>query len=218
MSAKFRILLSSMIVLLLAFSATASAQRGRSPTIKAGLVRASHSAPTFTLAKSDGSLTTTNADPMVGNDMFLEYILFGRLGLEVRSGMTAAVRNYQLTDANGAIISNVKEEARPTMMGLNLYFSSHESGTLKPYVGLGSGRINVNMDFSSGSLGPQQSKHKVPINTIKFGVDWVKDNAGARLEVLNQSGSNIDSTSIPTYSQTADYTTTVIGLALFAFF
>ena len=186
--------------------------------MKAGLIRTMISSPTFTLENADGSVSANNADPMTGNDAFFEYVLFDRLGLELQAGLTAATRDYQLKDASGALISNVKESARPVIVGMNLYFTSHSGSGLKPYMGLGAGQMAVTTEFSGGALATQNVAHTVPLNTIKLGTDWIKENSGARLEVMSISGSTIDSSSIAGFSQKVDYTATVVGIALFAFF
>ena len=212
-----RIILAALVLFL--FSGVALGQgRGKGPTMKAGLIRTMISSPTYTIENTDGSVTANNADPMTGNDVFFEYILFDRLGLELETGLTAAVRDYQLKDAGGTVITNVSESSRPVILGMNLYFSSHSGSGLKPYIGLGAGQMGVSMELNGGILAQQTFSHTVPLNTIKLGFDWIKDNSGARLEAMSIAGSTIDTTSISGYTQTVDYNATVVGIALFAFF
>ena len=215
---KKTILVSAILLLALATSAYGQGRQGRGSTMKAGLVRTIISGPAYTIENADGSVSATNADPLTGNDVFFEYVLFNRLGLEARTGLTAATRNYQLDDSTGAVLTNVTESARPTTVGMNLYFAGHTGAGLKPFLGLGAGQVAVALEFSGGTLPVQTITQTVPLNTLKLGVDWVKENSGIRLEVVSQSGSIIDTSSIATYTQTVDYTGTVIGVALYAFF
>lgn len=191
--------------------------RGGKSNTKIGLNRVSLSGATYTLADSTGSVEATNSDPLTGNELYLEYIFFGRIGLELGVGVTEMTRSYEL-ESGGTNLGNVKESARSALVGLNLYFSDHSSPGVKTFFGLGGGVITVDHAISGGSLGGQSSSQTVPVNTLKLGLDWIKENSGLRVQAFSHTGETIDTEAIEGYTQTVDYTATGFSIGVFAFF
>ena len=207
-----------MLGLLVLWDGAASAQtrRGQS-TVKMGLSRTFVGGATYQLEETATATTTSNSDTMQGNELFLEYVFFGRIGLELATGLTEMVRNYEL-ESGGTTISSVEESARITLIGLNLYFNDHGSPGIKYYFGLGAGVASVSHTFTGGTLGSQSSSQSVPLNVLKVGLDWITDKAGLRVQVATQSGEATDTEAITGYKQTLDYGATIIGIGVFAFF
>jgi opacity protein-like surface antigen len=208
------------VALLLCGSFAAHGQgpaRGRQSNTKIGLNRVNLSGATYTLAETAGTTEVSNSDALTGNEVFLEYIFFGRIGLEFTLGLTEMQRSYELS-SGGTTISNVEESARSALLGLNLYFSDHASPGIKTFFGLGSGVVSVDHSLRGGTLGTQSSSVAVQVNTLKLGLDWIKENSGLRVQVLSQTGEDIDTQAIAGYTQTVDYTATGLSIGVFAFF
>lgn len=206
------------VLLLLGWSAPADAQiRGRQSNTKIGLNRINLSGVTYTLTDSAGATEATNSDALEGNEVFLEFVFFGRIGLEFGVGLTEMVRNYEL-ETGGTTISNVEEVARPATVGLNLYFRDHASPGFKFFFGLATGLVSVSHTFRGGTLGEQSSSQSVPINILKIGMDWIKDKAGFRAQVFSQTGELTDTEAIADFTQNLNYTATGLSIGVFAFF
>lgn len=196
--------------------ASAQVRRGQS-TAKIGLVRTFVSGVKYELEETASSTTASNSDAMEGNELFLEYIFFSRIGLELATGLTEMTRNYDLK-SDGTTISSVEESARTTLLGLNFYFSDHGSPGVKFFFGLGTGIISVSHKFSGGTLGSQSSSQSVPVNVLRLGMDWITDKAGIRAVVSSQTGEAADTETLTGYKQTLNYSATVAGIGVFAFF
>ncbi len=206
--------------LTLAWGAGAQAQtqaRGGSANTKIGFSRVTLAGPTYTLKEDATSTTTENSDNMTGNGLFVEYLFFGRIGLEFNLGIPELTRTYEL-ETGGTTISNVTETAQAILLGLNLYFNSHDTPGVKPFFGLGAGRLSVDHEFSGGSLGSQSSSQTLQLNVLKIGLDWIKDNSGLRAEVFSWTGQNSDTAAIQGHTQTIDYTATGFSIGVFVFF
>lgn len=208
-----------MLISLTLWHSAASAQirRGQS-TAKIGLVRTFVSGVKYELEETASSTTASNSDAMEGNELFLEYVFFSRIGLELATGLTEMVRNYDLLKTDGTKISTVEESARTTLLGLNFYFSEHGSPGVKFFFGLGTGVVSVSHKFSGDPLGNQSSSQSVPVNVLRLGLDWITDKAGIRAHVSSQTGEAADTETITGYKQTLNYSATVVGIGVFAFF
>lgn len=208
--------------LLLAATTDAAAQfrnRGKG-TIKAGLNRVFVSGATYTLADNAGTPSFSNADAMEGNEVFLEFLFFGRMGVELGVGLTEMTRTYSLGGAAEAVDLNVEETARPTVVGLNIYSGDHSSGGVKYFFGLGTGQVAVSHTYSGTGITAAASSVTVPINTLKIGLDWITENAGVRLQFISQSGEKTDTEthSGDAYTQTVSYAASVFAVGVFSFF
>lgn len=191
----------------------------RQGTIKMGMNRLMTSGATFSVVDDATGTTGTNTGSTTGNEIFFEYIVFGRLGVEGSTTLTRAVRDYQLEDSGATLLADVQDSARQLMFGLNLYLSDHEKGGLKYYFGLATGQVYVTQAISgSGTFPSGLISHQVPVNTLKLGVDWIRDRAGLRLQLISQTGSTTDRSTLGGYTQTIDYTATVLAIGAFAFF
>ncbi len=208
------------LALTLAWGAGAQAQtqaRGGSSNTKIGFNRISLSGPAYTLKEDATGTTAENSDAMTGNGLFVEYLLFGRIGLELDLGIPELTRTYEL-ESGGTTISTVTETAQAILLGLNLYFSSHEVPGVKPFFGLGAGTLSVDHKFGGGTLGTQSSSQTLQLNVLKVGLDWIKDNSGLRAEVYSWTGQSSDTAAIQGYTQTIDYTATGFAIGVFVFF
>lgn len=185
--------------------------------IKLGFNRSLVSGATYTLTDSSGE-AISNSDSMTGNDVYAEFILFSRFGVEFNVGLLEMEREYTLTDSSGTLVANVTETARPTTVTFNLYFQDQSTTGFKFLFGLGAGVIDVEHRFSGGTLGSEFSKESVTISLMKFGMDWLTDKAGFRAQIVTMEGDREDSDEVPTYQQTIDYTATVATIGVFMFF
>lgn len=210
------VLLLMLLLMLWGSAASAQVRRAQS-TVKMGLSRTLLSGATYTLEETSSGTTASNSDAMQGNQLFFEYVFFGRIGLELSTGLTEMVRNYDL-ESGGTTISSVEESARTSLLGLNLYFSDHGAPGLKFFFGLGTGIVSVSQKFTGGTLGSQSASHSVPVNVLRLGMDWIRDKAGFRAQVATQTGESADAETLTGYKQTVDYTGTVAGIGVFAFF
>ncbi|MCZ6533307.1 MAG: hypothetical protein O7A08_10125, partial [SAR324 cluster bacterium] len=146
--------------------------------------------------------------------LFLEWLVFDRVGLELDVGLTELERTYDLSSGLGS----VEESARPIILGANLYFKDHGRRGFRGFVGLGTGTVSVDYKLSGGTLGSQTSSHSVTMNTLKFGLDWQTETAGLRTQIISWVGKLSDTDSIATSKQTVDYTATVFTIGVFAVF
>ncbi|MEE8396229.1 MAG: hypothetical protein V3S29_09255, partial [bacterium] len=179
----------------------------RQGTIKMGMNRLMTSGPSFTVEEDATATTGSNTGSTTGNEVFIEYVLFGRLGVEASTSLTQAVRDYELEDASATKLADVQDSVRHAMFGLNLYLTDHEKGGLKYYFGLGTGQVYVTHAISGAGTFPSGLiSHRVPVNTLKLGMDWISERAGFRLQVISQTGSFTDRSSLSGYRQTIDYT------------
>lgn len=193
------------------------ARRGSVSNMKIGFSRIALSGPTYTLKENTATTSVSNSDAMTGNQLLLEYIFFGRIGLELDFGVPELTRTYEL-QSDGATLSTVTEKAQAILLGLNLYFSSHETPGVKPYFGLGAGQITVDHEFNGGTLGSQSSSQSLQLNVLKVGLDWIRENSGLRVEVFSWTGEDSDTTAIAGYTQTISYTATGFSIGVFVFF
>ena len=219
---KSGLLAISAALLLLAMGPLAHAQEGGEQSlgpanIKLGFNRSLVSGATYTLTNSSDE-SVSNSDSMTGNNVYAEFILFSRFGVELNVGLLEMEREYALSDSSGTLLANVTETARPTTVSFNLYFQDQSSTGFKFLFGLGAGIIDVEHNFSGGSLGTEYSNETVTINLMKFGMDWLTEKAGFRAQVVAMEGDKKDSDEIATYQQTIDYTATVATIGVFTFF
>lgn len=221
MARKWGLLGVTAALLLLGMGGQARAQdEGQSlgpANIKIGFNRSLVSGATYTLTDSSGE-ALSNSDSMTGNDVYAEFILFSRFGVEFNVGLLEMEREYTLTDSSGTLVANVTETARPTTVTFNLYFQDQSTTGFKFLFGLGAGVIDVEHRFSGGTLGSEFSKESVTISLMKFGMDWLTDKAGFRAQIVTMEGDRKDSDEVTSYQQTFDYTATVATIGVFTFF
>lgn len=185
------------------------------PSIKIGLNRMSVSGVTYT--HDTGTEQLTESGPMVGNELFFEWVMSERLGLEIGSTLTPLKRVYTLKGA--AVVSDsVTETLNTTSVGLNLYFNKATRRGLKFLLGLGVGSAKVTHEFEGGTLGTQSTTNDLTLNTLKLGLDWITNFAGLRLQYLATSGTTRSSTNLTGVIQTVDAAGSGVVLGIFAFF
>lgn len=213
----------AMALLLLGMGSAAHAQvTGGESTggsnIRIGFNRNLVSGVKYTLQDSAGTELDSNSDSMTGNDLTGEFILFNRFGIELNVGLLPMEREYKLVDSTGALISNVDEAARLLSLSANLYFQDLSTTGFKYFFGLGAGTVRVSHRFSGGSLGTQSSDVSVTVNLMKFGMDWLTDQAGFRAQVVAMEGDTQNGQEIPPFEQLINYTATVATIGVFTFF
>lgn len=212
------------ILLLLAVGTSAQAQLlggGESTgaaNIRIGFNRNLVSGVTYTLDNTSGTTSASNSDSLTGNDLTAEIILFNRFGVELNVGLLPMEREYKLEEADGTLIANVDESARLISLSTSLYFQDLSTTGFKFFFGLGAGIVQVSHEFSDGTLGPESSDETITVNLIKFGVDWLTDKAGLRVQIVSMEGDTQDGQEIPGFEQTINYTATVATIGVFTFF
>ncbi|MBI4081356.1 MAG: hypothetical protein HY423_01970 [Candidatus Lambdaproteobacteria bacterium] len=204
------------LVLLASWSLPAFAQfQAKEPNLKIGLNRVIVAGATYTL--DDGTTALTNSDNLVGNELFAEYIFFGRLGVELGATLTPLARTYDLESGN-TLVSTVTETTTSALLGANLYFGRNRARGFNFFFGLGTGYYSTAHAFKGGTLGEQSSSQQVPVNMLKFGMDWMLEQAGLRFQYAMLSGKLSDTEAIPSNTQTLDYTASVLTVGVLAFF
>lgn len=186
-------------------------------TFRLGFNRSLIGGATYTLTEVGTGITASNDDSLTGNDLFAEFVFFNRFGIEFSVALTDAEREYKL-ESGGTLIANVDETARLSAVSANLYFQDQSTPGFKFFFGLGTGVFRVQHKFSGGTLGTESSKENVLVNMMKFGMDWLTDNAGLRLQVISMEGDTKDSGEVAGHDQILDYTATVLAIGVFAFF
>ena len=187
------------------------------PTIKIGLTYNSASGGNYTLEETGSGTEASNSDPIVGTGLFAEWIVLGRIGLELSSTVLPLERTYDL-ESGGTTISSVTEQVTFLTYGANLYFNRRLNRGLQYFAGLGAGTMGVSQDFKNGTLGDQSSSVTIPLTWLKGGVDWLIKGGGGRLQFVSFTGSAVDTDSISGYKQNYEYNLGVISLGVFVFF
>ena len=210
------------VILLLVIGAPAHAQFGGETALgpanlKLGFNRSVISGATYSLTDASGA-TVSNSDSMTASDVYAEFILFSRFGVEINTALLAMEREYALNDASGALIGNVTETARPTTLSFNLYFQDQSTTGFKFMFGLGAGIVTVDHRFEGGTLGQASSNETVTINLMKFGVDWLTDKAGFRAQLIAMTGDARNGAQIIGFQQDYSYDATVATIGVFTFF
>lgn len=206
---------AALILLALGSDAAAQARRaGGGGGVMIGVNRTFVSGATFTLEDTATPPSASNDDSMLANELFLEWLVFNRVGLELDIGLTELERTYELN----SVLGSVEETARPIMLGANLYFKDHGRRGFRGFVGLGTGTVSVDYKFSGGSVGSASSSHSVSVNALKVGLDWQTETAGLRTQLISWIGKLTDTESISGFKQTVDYTATVFTIGVFAIF
>lgn len=211
------------LLLLLAMGPAAHAQvTGGESTggsnIRIGFNRNLVSGVKYTLQNTAGTESDTNSDSMTGNDLTAEFILFNRFGIELNVGLLPMEREYKLVQSDGTLIANVDEAARLVSLSANLYFQDLSTTGFKFFFGLGAGTVRVSHRFSDGTLGTQSSDVSVTVSLLKFGMDWLTDQAGFRAQIVTMEGETQDGQEIAGYEQFINYTATVATIGVFTFF
>lgn len=156
--------------------------------IRIGFNRNLVSGVKYTLQTTDGTESDSNSDSMTGNELTAEFILFNRFGIELNVGLLPMEREYKLVDSSGNLIANVDEAARLVALSANLYFQDLSTTGFKFFFGLGAGTVRVSHRFSDGTLGTESSDVSVTVSLMKFGMDWLTDQAGFRAQVVSMEG------------------------------
>ena len=204
-------------LILLIFPAASALAQTRDPTIKIGLTYNLASGGNYTLEETSSGTETSNSDVLVGTGLFAEWIVLGRVGLELASTVLPLERSYDL-ESGGTTVSSVTEQATLLTYGANLYFNRRVERGLQYFAGLGAGSLGVSQDFKNGTLGDQSSSVTIPVTWIKGGVDWLIQGGGGRIQYSSFTGSAVDTDAITGYKQTYEYNLGVISLAVFVFF
>jgi len=195
----------------------ARAQGVDQPTIKIGLNHQIVTGASYTLEDTAGTTSVSNSDTMTGTELFLEWLIFNRVGLELGASVTPLERTYEL-ESGGTTVSEVTESAQLIVFGANLYLNRRTSRGFQYLIGVGGGTLTVSHEFKNGSLGNQSSSLTLPVTFIKVGVDYLIRGGGARLQFSSFTGSARDIDEISGYKQTLDYNLGILGLGVFIFF
>lgn len=145
-------------------------------------------------ASSTGSTSTT--------DFMVEYILFGQMGIEIDTNLTPGTRSFTFTDDHDTKIGDVVESlSNSGLYGLNMYFMDHNSGGVKPFLGLLTGNFTVTHAYSNGGdrsddeedtlseyKASQTSTIVIPAQVFKAGIDWIFDTVVLRLQYISILG------------------------------
>jgi hypothetical protein len=206
----------SMLVVFLGGVLVAAPVLGQDMSFKIGLNRASTSGMEYT--HDDGSTPVTISESSVGNELFIEYLISERFGLEINSTISPLKRTYSLESGGTTISQNVIEEASYTLYGANLYFSKAGRKGLKFLVGLFAGTADISHSFEGGTLGTKSTSDSTSVTVVKLGLDWITKMAGFRFQYQNWEGTASNTTQISGVKQTGDMTGSVISLGVFAFF
>ena len=207
-----------------AFVASLAQAQGRdtSPTIKFGFDRVLLSGATYTLEDSTSTTSYSNAEQMVGNVIYAEYVLFERLGLIGEFAAVPFRRQFDLKDSASSVVAAVSESASVGMLGANLYFNKATGRGLKYFFGLSTGAFSATHkmgDTSTGTgLAGSSSALSVPVNALRLGVEWMLGNAGVRVQYQSLSGELDDTTQFTGFKQTVSYTAAELGIGVLAFF
>ena len=194
-------------------------RRGGVPSLKVGFNRQMLSGYAFTLEDTGTTTKYTNSEPMQGNELVLEYVFFDRVSIELAGSITPLTRNYELTVA--AVKVSVEEKSRTYLYGTNLYFNGASGNGFKYFVGLNTGSISAGHTYkgTGSALDAKSSAERVTLNGIKLGLDWVSDNAGARLSYGTLAGTKkVKDKPLTAWDQIYVYTAAMVTLGIFAFF
>jgi len=194
-------------------------RRGGTPSLKIGFNRQMLSGYNFTLEDTGSGTKYSNASPMQGNELVLEYVFFDRVSIELGVDMTPLARNYELTVGGTKTVT--EEKVRSSLGGANLYFNGASGNGFKFMAGLNTGNMAVSHSFQgTGSvLDKKSSAAKVIVNGIKLGIDWISDNAGARLSYSTLTGvRKVKDAPLAGWDETYTYTAAIVTLGIFAFF
>ena len=205
-----------MWVVFLGWVLVAAPVFGQEMSIKIGLNRVSSSGMEY--IHDDGTTPITVSDSSVGNELFLEWLISERFGLEINSAISPLKRTYSLESGGTTISENVVEEVSYTLFGANLYFSKAGRKGLKFLVGLYAGTAEISHAFEGGTLGTTTTSNSTSLTVFKLGMDWITKMAGFRLQYQNWEGTASNTTEITGIKQTGDMTGSVISLGVFAFF
>ncbi|MBI3993977.1 MAG: hypothetical protein HY342_11940 [Candidatus Lambdaproteobacteria bacterium] len=196
--------------------------RDTAPTIKVGFDRVFLSGATYTLEESSTTTSYSNADQMVGNVVYVEYVLFERLGLIGEYALVPFTRQFELEDSASSVVADVSEAASVSMLGANLYFNKATGRGLKYFFGLSTGTFSATHkmgDTSTGTgLAGSSSALSVPVNALRLGVEWMLGNAGIRVQYQSLSGELDDTTQFTGFKQTVSYTAAELGIGVLVFF
>ena len=189
---------------------------GQDMSIKIGLSRISTSGMEYT--HDDGTTSVTVAESSIGNELFFEYLISERFGLEINTAISPLKRTYSLESGGTTISENVVEEVSYTLFGANLYFSKAGRKGLKFLVGLYAGTADISHSFEGKTLGTASSSDSTSVTVLKLGMDWITKMAGFRFQYQNWEGAASNTTQITGIKQTGDMTGSVISLGVSAFF
>lgn len=210
-------------LLLMAFSSPAWAQLAAPQlgTIKVGMNRTIFNGATYKVEDDAGTVSGSESGSMSGTDVFIEYILFGRFGVEASTTLSRPRRSFELNDGTATLMSEVEDRHRTSLFGLNVYLNDHAKGGLKYYFGLATGETRVTRNLGgSGTLSAFNGTYQdtVPVETLKLGVDWILEKAGIRVQYISMTGSATDRNTLTGYNETVSYDATVLAIGAFAFF
>jgi len=181
--------------------------RGREPNLKIGLNRVMVSGANYEV---DGVGDTS--EPFVGNDLFIEYVFFGRIGVELAYSLTPYTRTSDLDTG----LSDT-ESVTSALAGANLYFGRNRTRGFNFFFGLATGTYSSKHEFDGGALDGQTASQTVPVNVMKLGVDWIMEQAGLRLQYGVVSGKLTESEDLGV-AQTLDYNASLLTVGVLAFF
>ena len=149
-------ILSSMTLFCLILSSIPDDLQARrkqtSKNIKVGLQRWINSI-TYTYearineGKTDGKMKhfkVTSSGAMTDTALLLEYVVSQRIGIELGTGMTSAVRNFTL-ETDHQTVGEIKQLLKlNNYLGINAYFSPFTGNGIKPFAGIGISSFQVN--------------------------------------------------------------------------
>ncbi|MDH5561717.1 MAG: hypothetical protein OEY59_12780, partial [Deltaproteobacteria bacterium] len=160
------------------------------------------------------------ATPLSGTTLFYERMLTGRFGL----GLTFSSfleRSFQLTI--GTDIYDILETVTAMSFDFKTYFSEHKKEGWKTYMGVSFGQYTVASTIvktdSNGATTDGKTGATVPTTSLSFGVDYVLEFGGFRMDTAIINGKRYDKTGFDLHDAVYDYsTTTVVELGVFSFF
>jgi len=179
----------------------------------------------------DTAITASDSGQFAATTIMGEYLFFGLLGVEVDFGITPGQRNFSFsTTSKGGSetkIGDVVEKIRPLYLyGANWYFKDHESNGWKMLLGVqtgaftaehqytdGGARSDDTLDDWTGFQSSQTSTIEIPVQIIKLGVDWIRENNGIRFEFLQITGEVQNKTELGRINSSVQqqYETIVLG-------
>lgn len=212
-----RLRITVLLAAALAFGSAAAQAQSDQPSIKIGITHNTVAGASYTLKETASGTELDNSDPLVGTMLFAEWVVLGRVGLELGATPLPLERSYELEDG-GTTVSSVTEQAQLITVGANLYFNRRVDRGLQYLAGVGAGTLAVSQDFKNGTLGDQSSSVTIPLTWVRAGLDYVIEGGGGRLTYTQFFGSLRDTEEIDGYTQTYEYNLGAISLGVFVFF
>ena len=210
---KARLILLPLVALFVMTAAsTVFAQFGE-PSVKIGIARIQHYDPEY--IHDDGTLPSKVTKEMKGAELFFEYILYERFGLEMNYTLTPLSRTYDL----GVISDNVEETVSYFLYGANYYWANKANKKGSAFLlGISTGKATVSHSFEGGTLGKQSTTNSPTILVTKLGWDYNFDFGGARFQYQLVEGQDSNTTEITGVRQTVNLDSNAFLLGVFAFF